>query len=211
MNKTKYATYRKHHVCADVHFNHKNIALYCPETRGKFVGIVGTNTDGTPIYVHNIDAMNEEIIAKWNSVVQPDDHTFILGDVAMGLIEKAPALIQRLNGDKTLIVGNHDRKLVNLDCLYELFIDVRDYACFHIPDIGGVVMSHYPFASWDGKSQGAVHFYGHLHGAPTTVTGRAKDVGIDTNNLYPYVLEELMIQLQSIPLPLFDHHLRSVG
>lgn len=210
MHKEKYHTYRRHWIASDIHFNHKNIAIYCPESRGKFVEIVGKNVDGTPIYKHYVEQMNEEIIIKWNSRVQPGDHVFILGDVAMGRIDHAPALIRRLNGDKTLIRGNHDRSLMGSPELESLFIDIKDYACFSARGVG-VVMSHYPFASWDGMGHGAVMLHGHLHGTPSGVNGRIKDMGIDTNDLYPYDFEAVLDQLKLIPKPVYDHHGDAIG
>jgi len=205
MHKEKYHSYRRHFVASDLHFNHKNIALYCPESRGQFVQQVGMNLDDSPVYEHYIEAMNEEIIQKWNTLVQPGDHVFILGDVAMGRIDQAPALIRRLNGDKTLIRGNHDRGLMQSPELETLFIDIKDYACFSARGVG-VVMSHYPFASWDGMGHGAVMLHGHLHGTPCVVQGRIKDVGIDTNDLYPYDLEQLLEEMKNISKPVYDHH-----
>jgi calcineurin-like phosphoesterase family protein len=205
MHKETYHKYRKHWVASDIHFNHKNISLYCPESRGKFVKTVGQNVDGSPIYEHYIDKMNVEIIRKWNEVVSPEDHVFILGDVAMGRIDQAPALIRQLNGDKTLIRGNHDRSLMGSTELETLFIDIKDYACFSARGVG-VVMSHYPFASWDGMGHGAVMLHGHLHGTPCMVQGRIKDVGIDTNDLYPYDFEQLLERMKLIPKPVYDHH-----
>lgn len=210
MNKEKYNSYRKHHICSDIHLNHKMIALYCPESRGKFIKQIDTDINGKPVYEHYIDEMNEEIIAKWNSKVQPGDHVFILGDVAMGRIDKAPALIAQLNGDKTLICGNHDRSLVKLAECADLFIDIRDYAFVSARSIS-VAMSHYPFASWDSQGNGAGMLHGHLHGAPCMVKGRIKDVGIDTNDLYPYDFEEVLESLKLIPKPVYDHHGDAIG
>lgn len=210
MHKEKYHSYHRHFVASDLHFNHKNIALYCPESRGKFVKQVGKNVDGTPIYEHYIEKMNVEIIRKWNEKVSPEDHVFILGDVAMGQIERAPGLIRRLNGDKTLIRGNHDRGLCALPEVADLFIDIKDYACFSVRGIG-VVMSHYPLASWDGMSHGSIMLHGHLHGAPSGVKGRIKDMGIDTNDLYPYDFEAVLDKMKSIPKPIYDHHGDTIG
>ena len=210
MNKETYHKYRKHWIASDIHFNHKNISIYCPDSRGQFVDIIGHSEDGKPIYNHRIDDMNEEIIRKWNTLVQPGDHVFILGDVAMGRIELAPALISRLNGDKTLIRGNHDRSLMKVPDLDNLFINIRDYLCFSARGTG-VVMSHYPLASWDGQGHGAVMLHGHLHGTPCMVTGRIKDVGIDTNNLYPYDFEKVLEEMKQIPPPTYDHHGDSIS
>ena len=208
MNKSTYAKYDNHHVCSDIHLNHKNIALYCPESRGQFVKQTGADADGTPTYTHYIDEMNEQIISNWNSVVQPDDHTFIVGDFAMGIIDKAPALIKRMNGAKTLIRGNHDHKIVQHPEVNELFIDVRDYLCFNVLKTP-VVMCHFPFASWDRQSQGAVHLHGHLHspaGKLHIAPGRIMDVGIDGNNLFPRELEATVQYLIDTFPPRGDHH-----
>ena len=56
--------------------------------------------------------MDEEIIKRWNRTVTPQDHTYILGDFAFCNAEKAIQHLQRLNGKKTLIIGNHDTKLI---------------------------------------------------------------------------------------------------
>ena len=217
MHKEKYHSYRKHFVASDLHFNHKNISLYCPESRGQFVECTGQSTDvngvTTPTYNFLVDKMNETIIERWNSKVQPGDHVFILGDVAMGRIELAPALIKRLNGDKTLILGNHDRGLMKLPEVDELFIDIRDYTFLSVRGVG-VAMSHYPMLSWDGMGHSSIMLHGHLHGSPyiTPMTGRRiKDIGIDTNDLYPYDLEAVVNEINQLPKMVFDHHSRSVG
>lgn len=53
--------------------------------------------------------MNENLVHNWNALVRPDDTVYHLGDVALGPIEDSLGYIQRLNGFKILVVGNHDR------------------------------------------------------------------------------------------------------
>ena len=44
---------------------------------------------------------------------------------------------------------------------------------------------------------GALHFYGHTHGAvPTMFEGRARDIGIDTNNSYPWDVNDLIDMME---------------
>ena len=76
---------------ADLHFGHRNIIGYC----------------GRPYA--NVDEMNEALIDNWNLVVKPEDEVYVLGDVALGKIAETLPLVQRLNGDKFLVPGNHDR------------------------------------------------------------------------------------------------------
>jgi calcineurin-like phosphoesterase family protein len=56
-----------------------------------------------------IEEHDEHIIAKWNSVVNKRDVTYILGDVTMEKSSPYP-LLDRLNGIKHIVLGNHDRR-----------------------------------------------------------------------------------------------------
>jgi calcineurin-like phosphoesterase family protein len=76
---------------SDTHFGHANIIRFC----------------GRPF--KDTDHMDEQIIERWNSVVGPDDTVFHLGDVALGQIAVSLPKVGRLNGEKILIVGNHER------------------------------------------------------------------------------------------------------
>lgn len=80
-------------LVSDTHFNHTNIIKY----------------SGRPY--DDVVAMNEALILNWNSVVDPEDIVFHLGDV--GLFRhpsQAKEIVQQLNGKKILIYGNHDRR-----------------------------------------------------------------------------------------------------
>ena len=48
------------------------------------------------------------MIYNWNSVVSKDDTIYHLGDVGLGNDEQIKNIIDRLNGNKILILGNHD-------------------------------------------------------------------------------------------------------
>jgi calcineurin-like phosphoesterase family protein len=74
---------------ADLHLSHANMA----KRRG----------------FSTIEEHDEHIIAKWNSVVNKRDVTYILGDVTMEKSAPYP-LLDRLNGIKHIVLGNHDRR-----------------------------------------------------------------------------------------------------
>ncbi len=61
--------------------------------------------------IANSREMNEYIIQKWNSVVKKDDTVYHLGDVGFGSLEEVKGLIEKLNGTKILLRGNHDFKI----------------------------------------------------------------------------------------------------
>lgn len=57
----------------------------------------------------NVQEMNEKMIEKWNETVPEDGATYILGDFIMGKHSENLSIINRLNGRKFLIAGNHDK------------------------------------------------------------------------------------------------------
>jgi len=197
-------------ICSDLHINHRQIVKYCPiRVSPKFLGDVNVATDEEIDYL--ISEMNEKIISNWNSLVLPGDDVYILGDVAMGKIVNAPPLIRRLNGKKYLVSGNHDvslKKLINNNPeLDNLFIWVKDYheMTHQFEDKKYMLrMSHFPFRHWSHQNQGSMMIHGHLHGSPCDVPGRIIDVGIDTNNLYPYLLDTVVERLSHISS--FEEH-----
>ena len=128
---------------------------FCPVTRAGFT---------------DVEDMREKMIKEWNDNVAPEDETFILGDFAFLPAKDAVAILRRLNGAKILIEGNHDRKLLNDPAFRAEFKEVHQYLRYnHNGQI--VIMLHYPIWEWDQMHRGAVHFYGHVHGA---VTGMEK-------------------------------------
>lgn len=189
-------TIKKTFVASDIHFNHANILQY------------ETHRGAT------LEEMNEIIISNWNSMISPEDDVYIIGDVAMGQIVLAPELIRRLNGVKMLIAGNHDKTLTkkirdgNPD-FADLFVWVRDYYELKYKHTGTnekhmIVMMHYPMRFWLGSGENVLHFHGHTHGSPTGIVGKILDVGIDTNNMRPRLIEDAIDLVKNNPIN--PHH-----
>lgn len=79
-------------VTADPHFYHENVIEYC----------------GRPF--KNVDRMNNHIVNMYNKVVGPDDECYIIGDFSLSTSKRQlQSILQRLNGKKHLVAGNHDR------------------------------------------------------------------------------------------------------
>lgn len=152
-------------ITSDLHFGHERIKIFCPKTRSHY-------TDMTH--------MNESIISDWNSFVQPEDLVYILGDVAFTSTADAIKILKRLNGDKILIEGNHDRKHLKDVHFRNCFKEIHKYLDINYNGTK-IVMSHFPFLEWDQMHRGALHFYGHLHGGITNQEQyRCMDVGMDS-------------------------------
>ncbi len=81
-------------LSADQHFGHTRIHEFEPMRRDQAIA-------------QGFDNCEELIIANHNAVVKPNDSVLFLGDFAF----KNPLVYSKnLNGNKHLILGNHDRK-----------------------------------------------------------------------------------------------------
>ena len=152
-------------ITSDLHFGHKNIMKFCPVTRARFRD--------------DVSYMNEAMVKEWNDMVAPEDLTYILGDVAFMSGSDAGRIVNRLNGTKILVEGNHDRKTLMDATFRNAFAEVHKYLDINYNGTK-CVMFHYPIAEWDQMHRGAVHFHGHLHGNKSGLEGfRALDAGMD--------------------------------
>lgn len=162
---------------SDLHFFHKNIQSFCPNTR------LGST----------VEEMNELLIGRHNSVVRPQDIVYLLGDISFGTAEETKTVVQRLNGKKHLIYGNHDMVIRRDATIQELFESVQDYKRVKIGK-KQVMMSHFPMRSWEMRGHGSYHLYGHMHGKlETEPYGLSMDVGIDARpgDMMPWEWEEI--------------------
>ncbi|WP_159884645.1 metallophosphoesterase [Paenibacillus puerhi] len=103
--------------------------------------------------------MNETMIGKWNEVVAPEDRVFHLGDFSFLNLEKTKAIVSRLHGYKTLVLGNHDRGRPRSWWLEAGFDEVSEYPLVY----GGFFfLSHEPM--YMNKHMPYVNIHGHIHG-----------------------------------------------
>jgi calcineurin-like phosphoesterase family protein len=166
----------KTYITSDLHFGHKNIMKFCPATRARFRD--------------DVDYMNEAMVREWNEIVKPEDLVYILGDVAFLPAPKAVEYMQRLNGRKILVQGNHDRKLLQDADFRGCFEEVHHYLDINYNGTK-CVMLHYPIAEWDQMHRGAVHFHGHLHGGESGMEQyRCRDMGIDATGQIAVLMED---------------------
>jgi calcineurin-like phosphoesterase family protein len=129
-------------LTSDTHFGHANICKF-------------TNYDGTPLRPwDDVNEMDEEMVRRYNEAVGPKDKTYFLGDVVIN--RKSLAILDRLNGDKVLIKGNHD--IFKLSDYTKYFRDVRAY---HV--MNGMILSHIPISK-DSLARFGANIHGHTHG-----------------------------------------------
>jgi calcineurin-like phosphoesterase family protein len=170
-------------ITSDLHLSHGKILKYFPESRP----------------FNSKEEMNEDIIKKWNCMVQPKDTTYILGDVAFCHPIEAMQLLDRLNGKKILIVGNHDHINLKEPAFRSMFESIHDYLEIK-RNKTTIVLFHYPIYSWNKKHYGSIMLHGHSHGRHIPVDGRIADVGLDTNNCFIYNLNTLVDSMLTWPI-----------
>jgi len=126
---------------SDWHLGHANILTF-------------KNYDETVVRdFSHVDEMHEYMIAQHNSVVKPNDKVYVLGDVCF--TNKWLPLVDRFNGEKVLIKGNHDN--LKLSQYEQYFKDVRGSHQFK-----GVLMSHIPVHP-ESLARWGFNIHGHLH------------------------------------------------
>lgn len=161
---------------SDTHFGHANIMKYCDRP------------------FSSAEVMDNAIVLGWNCVIKPEDIVFHLGDVGCWYGSMSwLSLLPKLNGDKYLIPGNHDKKLMSqLEKVFTILPPIHTFR--HTTEEGkfGFVLSHYPIYSWEGKTHGSIHCYGHTHGPVAALGPQAYDVCVDSNNFRPVSIDDVI-------------------
>jgi calcineurin-like phosphoesterase family protein len=106
--------------------------------------------------------MEEVLILNWNTVVKNNDTTYILGDFCWDKEDEWKRLLSLLNGNKVLILGNHDYKHMSAE-VKRMFQDIKDYK--EITDSGKhIIMCHYPIFCYKGSyNPDVIMLHGHVH------------------------------------------------
>lgn len=134
--------------------------------------------------------MRETIIRRNNELVSKDDNLYIIGDLALlnqAKIYKLKPVLDKMNGNKHLILGNHDES--NPFNYEKLGISTVHTALFYNEDI---ILRHDPAAA--NVAPDKLWIVGHVHILFRYLTTPVKcfNVGVDVNNFYPVKLDEIL-------------------
>jgi len=121
---------------ADLHLGHTNMALHRGFT--------------------SVEEHDEHIITQWNNVVNKRDVTYILGDVTMEKKSSYP-LLDRLNGVKHVVLGNHDRR----QDIPHLLQHVESVA--GMIQYKGIMLTHAPIHPMELEYRFNKNIHGHIH------------------------------------------------
>ena len=128
---------------SDTHFFHDKVVEYCQRPFA------------------SVEEMNEELIARWNSVVHRDGIVFHLGDFCFGKPDKWNCILDRLKGRIYLVLGNHDAGHIS----EEVAARFEGVAFQMRLNVNGqkIYLNHFPFLSYSGDNHGTWQLFGHIH------------------------------------------------
>lgn len=175
---------------ADTHFNHEAIIRICDRRDPRRL-----DADGNPLPFESSEAMDRYMIDMWNSIVSPHDRVYHLGDFAHKANPKyARHIFEKLNGQKHLCIGNHDK-----DCVKNLpWGSPPEHIKTVVVDGINVVMCHYAMRTWPTLWGKSVHLFGHSHGKMPG-NDRSLDVGVDCWDFMPVDLETILARMRTLP------------
>lgn len=167
---------------SDPHLGHANIIKYCDRP------------------FSDVHEMNKELTRRYNAVVRSDDTVFWLGDCCFKGHER---IIEKFNGRKILIVGNHDRSDAKMSSFgFEIVTQEA------VMNIGGITcrLSHYPYLNDEinqggkpnrhiekrpKKNKDEILIHGHNHSTVKITSPTSISVGVDAWDFSPAFYSEV--------------------
>ena len=178
---------------SDLHFGHKNILKF---GRG--------NTYNT------IEEHDQGIIDNWNKVVKKGDEVYVLGDASLSTnVNFLKEKLEKLNGNKHLIKGNHDRLKIHAElCNLNIWASIHEYLEKNVvlnDKEYRLILSHYPILEFNGAFKpNVIHLYGHIHDMNDyddiykKLGFKALHVGLDCSNKYKNTDKYTPISLENL-------------
>lgn len=155
----------------------------------------------------SVQRMDETMIANHNAKVPKNATVYFVGDVSFhNDVRHTVSILNRLNGIKHLITGNHDKGDLREESFRKCFASIRDIS--EIKHEGqSIVLCHYAMRVWNKSHRGAWHLYGHSHGSlPDDPNSLSIDVGVDCHNFTPISFSEVKAIMAKKNYKAIDHH-----
>jgi len=201
----------KHWFFSDPHFGHGNIMKYCRRTKYMTPEEIRQLDAGDNFHVsrESVFRMNDALLANINSLVQPDDVLWCLGDFCFAgnkdYYSESYIYRNRIKCKNVhMIWGNHDTPtriagLFNSNHEQVMIAIDPGSGAYHIGEETirkerprshwvKLMLNHYFMAIWNGSHKGVWHLYGHSHAnaeawADAMMPGRrCFDCGVDNAN-----------------------------
>jgi calcineurin-like phosphoesterase family protein len=153
---------------SDLHFGHKRMLEY----------------ENRPF--ETVEKMDEALISNWNKKVKNQYYIYVLGDFSFHSKEKTKEILNRLNGRKILILGNHDRRK---SLTYWRSVGFEEVSKYPILFEDLYLLSHEPrYELADHNLYYNIH--GHIHSKDISCNPeRYYNVSVEKNNYTPVDFE----------------------
>ena len=171
-------------LISDTHFGHEKTCTTFHGPDGKYLRPFA-----------NAEEMDEAMVARWNDVVRsPSDKVYHLGDVTIK--KKFLPILDRLNGKKRLIRGNHD------------IFDTKEYAkyfgeIYGVRVLDDMILSHIPLALECITERFHANVHGHTH-ANVMKNYRYVSVCVEQTNYAPQPIEVVRRRIKDRCIEAFD-------
>ena len=178
---------------SDQHYGHKNICRFADRPFA------------------SVEEMDEALIENHNNTVTNQDTVWFLGDFGFAPTNRLKQILRRLNGNKNLVLGNHDKQLSKSRSSFigkGLLNGIYDYREIYV-EKQAIILFHYGMRVWNKHHHGSWHLYGHSHGS-LPPHGKSVDVGVDSKEISdeyrPYAFEEVRQYMRKRTTQEVDHH-----
>ena len=138
----------------------------------------------------NSAEMNNELLIRWNNVVNQDDEVYVLGDFGAEGQEKV--ILNQLKGRKYLVKGNHDVKSnqyyrnAGFEEVYDHPIIIKEFW----------ILSHEPL--YVNSNMPYANLFGHVHNSPVIKTHSEQHycVSVERIRYTPISLDDIISIIQ---------------
>ena len=162
---------------SDIHFGHTNVVSLCNRP------------------FSDVEEMDERLIEAWNKTVHRNDQVYIIGDFMFRSAHAPEYYLNRLRGEKHLIIGNHDKTWMSKTDLSVHFKSV-EYMTVVNTGKGKATLCHFPMLEFEGKYL----IHGHIHNKAKKLeywdlikkSDNLFNAGVDVNGYKPVSFDELV-------------------
>lgn len=150
---------------------------------------------------NSVEEMNDDLINKICSTLDEGDELWVLGDLVMGDIDRAAAVLSRIPYSVHFLVGNHDTlRRINL---YDSLGWVNHGRAIQVTDGSwDFYLSHYPTVTMNyddvKKHHPLINLHGHTHYQNKFYNDNPYmyNVGVDSQNGYPVSIDKIKADIK---------------
>jgi len=150
---------------------------------------------------NSVEEMNDDLINKICSTLDEGDELWVLGDLVMGDIDRAAAVLSRIPYSVHFLAGNHDTlRRINL---YDSLGWVNHGRAIQVTDGSwDFYLSHYPTVTMNyddvKKHHPLINLHGHTHYQNKFYNDNPYmyNVGVDSQNGYPVSIDKIKADIK---------------